>query len=60
MVDLFATLVVGLRHVEHHEQEPSGRECSERRPQQHGVLLDEDLKRFHDDERQGPGKGCGQ
>jgi len=58
-VDLFAALVVGLGHVEQHEQEPDGRKRSERTPQQHGVRLDEDLKRFHDDERQGPGKGRG-
>lgn len=58
-VDLFAALVIGLGHVEQHEQEPGGRESGERTPQQHGVRLDEDLERFHDDERQGPGKGRG-
>jgi len=58
-VDLLAALVVGLGHVEQHEQEPGGRERGERTPQRHGVRLDEDLKRFHDDERQGPGKGSG-
>jgi len=56
-MDLFAALVIGLGHVEQHEQEPGSRECSKQRPQQHRVRLDEDLKRFHDDERQGPGKG---
>jgi len=58
-VDLFTALVVGLGHVEQHEQEPGDRERSERAPQQHGIRLDEDLKRFHDDERQGPGKARG-
>lgn len=60
LVDLFAALVVGLGHVEQHEQEPGSRERGERTPQQHGVRLDEDLERFHDDERQGPGKRRGQ
>lgn len=58
--DLFAALVVGLRHDELDQQEPQGRDRGERGPQHDRIAVDDHLERLHDEERQGPREGRGQ